>query len=168
MTPRPVPGRTRLQRLRRWCRYLYLRLVRVGGDPVHIGLGFALGVFLGVFPTFGIGIPAALGLATLLQWNRAAAMLGTLVMNPLTTPFFWSLSGTVGALVFGIGREEVFAELRNGGIRAATKGSLVYLTGNTILAFFAATISYFLAVRAVRLYREERQRRREERKRGTS
>ena len=87
-------------RCRRIFRYIYLRLVRVGGDPVHVALGFALGVFLGVFPTFGIGIPLSLLFASLLRWNRVSAVLGSLVMNPLTTPFFWTLSGVVGAAIF--------------------------------------------------------------------
>jgi hypothetical protein len=49
--------RALLDRTKRIFRYVYLRLVRVADDPVHVALGFALGVFIGVFPTFGIGIP---------------------------------------------------------------------------------------------------------------
>ena len=45
--PRSIPERSR-----RIFRYIYLRLVRVGGDPVHIGLGFAVGVFF-----YGLKLP---------------------------------------------------------------------------------------------------------------
>jgi uncharacterized protein (DUF2062 family) len=154
------PAYTVSQRVRRWFRYLYLRLVRVSGDPVHVALGFSLGVFLGVFPTFGIGIPLALGLATLFRWNRAAALLGSLVMNPVTTPFFWSLSAAAGALLFGLDRETVLAFAAGKGRgEIFSEMALVYLAGNVVVALATSALAYALALRAVRLYREERERR---------
>jgi uncharacterized protein (DUF2062 family) len=144
-------------RCRRIFRYIYLRLVRVGGDPVHVALGFALGVFLGVFPTFGIGIPLSLLFASLLRWNRVSAVLGSLVMNPLTTPFFWTLSGVVGAAIFRADASRLFASVQNGErLRGLTLGAGIYLAGNTIVALVTATIAYFLALRAVLLYRKKR------------
>jgi len=110
-------------------------LVRVADDPVHVALGFALGVFIGVFPTFGIGIPVALFLAALFRWNKAAALTGTLLMNPLTTPFFWSLSGTVGALMFRTDTKFVLRSFRDGeGLKSLSEGALIYLAGNTVVA----------------------------------
>ncbi len=153
----PPRNRTPLERARRTFRYIYLRLIRVGGDPVHVGLGFALGVFLGVFPTFGLGIPLSLLLASLLRWNRVSAVLGSLVMNPLTTPFFWSLSGTVGAALFRADVRNVLLAARNGDrLKSLTTGALVYLAGNTVVALVFATAGYFLAVRWVVLYRRKR------------
>lgn len=152
-------------RLRRNFRYNYLRLVRVGGNPVHIALGFALGVFLGVFPTFGIGIPLSLLFASLLRWNRVSAVLGSLVMNPLTTPFFWTLSGAVGAAIFRADASRLLASVQNGErLRGLTLGAGIYLAGNTIVALVTATIAYFLALRAVLLYRKKRRERRQKRK----
>lgn len=148
------------QRVRRWLRYMYLRLVRVSGDPVHVALGFSLGVFLGIFPTFGLGIPVAVGLATLFRWNRASALLGSLVMNPVTTPFFWSLSWSAGALLLGVDRSRVAEEAhRAGKLHLLSEGALVYLTGNTLVSLAGASVAYVLALRAIRLYREERERR---------
>ncbi len=152
-------------RCRRTFRYIYLRLVRVGGNPVHIALGFALGVFLGVFPTFGIGIPLSLLLASLFRWNRVSAVLGSLVMNPLTTPFFWTLSGAVGAAIFRADASRLLESVQNGErLRGLTLGAGIYLAGNTIVALITATIAYFLAFRAVLLYRKKRMERRQKRK----
>src|SRR3972149_5320530 len=97
----PRPSRTPFERCRRTFRYIYLRLVRVGGDPVHIALGFALGVFLGVFPTFGLGIPLSLLLASMFRWNRVSAVPGFLVMNPLFNHTATTHSWTLGAAIFG-------------------------------------------------------------------
>ncbi len=151
-------------RWRRTFRYIYLRLVRMGGNPVRIALGFALGVFLGVFPTFGIGIPLSVLLASLFHWNRVSAVLGSLVMNPLTTPFFWTLSGTVGAAIFRADATRLLSSVQNGErLRGLTLGAGIYLAGNTIVALLTAAIAYFLALRAVLLYRKKRWDRRQKR-----
>ncbi|MGA6993279.1 MAG: DUF2062 domain-containing protein [Candidatus Deferrimicrobiaceae bacterium] len=156
----PRPRRTLLERCRRIFRYIYLRLVRVGGDPVHIALGFSLGVFLGVFPTFGIGIPLSLLLASVFRWNRVSAVLGSLVMNPITTPFFWTLSGTLGAAIFRVNASKVMTGVQNGErLRSLTVGAGIYLVGNTIIALVSAVIAYFLAVRVVTVYRKKRRER---------
>src|SRR4030067_2176766 len=110
----PGAARPPLERGRRTFRYISLRRVRVGGDPVHIALGFALGVFLGVFPTFGLGIPLSLLFASMFRWNRVSALLGSLVMNPLTTPFVWTLSGTLGAAIFRADAQNVLQTVPNG------------------------------------------------------
>ena len=157
----PRPSRTPLERCRRTFRYISLRLVRVGGDSVHVALGFALGVFLGVFPTFGLGIPLSLFLASLFRWNRVSAVLGSLVMNPLTTPFFWTLSGTLGAAIFRVDARKVLHSVQNGErLRSLTMGAGIYLAGNTIIALVSAAVGYFLAFRAVTLYREKKRERR--------
>lgn len=154
----PWRRRTLLIQTKRTFRYIYLRLVRVGGDPVHVALGFALGVFIGIFPTFGIGIPLAILLASALRWNRVSALLGTLVMNPLTTPFFWSISGAVGAAIFRADARHVLENGRR--LESFTKGAGIYLVGNTVVALLVAAAAYVLALRAVVLYREKRRIRR--------
>lgn len=158
-------ARSPLERLKRTFRYISLRLVRVGGDPVHVALGFALGVFLGVFPTFGLGIPIALLLSSMFRWNRVSALLGSLVMNPLTTPFFWTLSGSLGAAIFRVDAGKVLKSVQDGErLRSLTVGAGIYLAGNVIIALVSAVISYFLAVRAVTLYRKKRRERRRKRR----
>src|SRR4030066_1909704 len=137
----PRPSRPPLERCRRTFRYISLRLVRVGGDSVHVALGFALGVFLGVFPTFGLGIPLALFLASMFRWNRVSALLGSLVMNPLTTPFFWTLSGTLGDPRHRTDAKNVLQTVQNGErLRSLTVGAGISLAGNTLLAFVAAVV----------------------------
>lgn len=157
----PRRRRTLPERGRRIFRYIYLRLVRVGGDPVHAALGFSLGVFLGVFPTFGLGIPLALLLASLFRWNRVAATMGSLVMNPFTTPFFWSLSGTVGATLFQADAKKVLHSVRNGESFHSLTGAVgIYLAGNLVVSLVFSVGAYFLALRAVTLYRRKKRERR--------
>lgn len=150
--PRSVP-----ERFRRIFRYIYLRLVRVGGDPVHVGLGFAVGVFLGIFPTFGAGTPLALLIASLLRWNRISAVLGTLVMNPFTTPFFWTLSGSLGAAIFRVDARKVLQSAGDGEqMKSFSEAALIYLTGNALIALAGAIVAYFVSRKMVIAYRERR------------
>lgn len=43
---------------------------------------------------------------------------------------------------------------------SSAEGALVYLAGNTVVALLSAAIAYLLAVRAVRFYRREKEKRR--------
>jgi uncharacterized protein (DUF2062 family) len=85
-----------LDRARRCLRLHYLRLLRERSTARKSGLGFALGVFIGIFPSFAIGSPLAFYLASRLEWNRSAALAGTFVMNPFTAPFFYWISTWLG------------------------------------------------------------------------
>ena len=49
-------------RLLRFLRYWYIRLMRLQGHPREIAKGFALGVFSGFFPWMGLQIIENLGL----------------------------------------------------------------------------------------------------------
>jgi uncharacterized protein (DUF2062 family) len=57
------------------------------------------------------------------------------------------------------------ASVQNGErLRGLTLGAGIYLAGNTIVALVTAAIAYFLALRAVFLYRKKRMERRQKRK----
>ena len=83
---------SRSRRFARWVRLQLIRMVRENSTPAKTGLGFALGAFIGVFPSFLIGTPIAFFVAGRLGLNRAAAIGGTTLMNPLTAPVLYSIS----------------------------------------------------------------------------
>ncbi len=164
---------TRKARVSRWLRYQYIRLVRINDTPPKIAAGVALGVFLGVFPTFGIGTLLAIVLAAVCRLNKVGALIGTLVMNPITTPFFWTggaylgavlLSGDPAAALRAIQTFSTEVHLRHfltwEGWRfllAATgKGALTYLVGTTLLSLLTAALSYPLTLKILDLYRRRK------------
>jgi uncharacterized protein (DUF2062 family) len=100
-------------------------------------LGFALGTFIGVFPSFLIGTPLAFFLAGRFGWNRAAAMGGTFLMNPLTAPVVYSTSTLVGLQV--LGRHLDVAPV-SGMLNYIRHFGLAFLVGNTIVAVLIATV----------------------------
>jgi len=61
-----------------------------------------LGIIIGISPIFGVQIISAILLASLLKWNSIAAGIGTLITNPLTTPFIYGLTYYVGSRVINV------------------------------------------------------------------
>lgn len=147
----------------RWVRLQYIKLVRLNDTPEKIARGLALGVVIGIFPTFGLGVILALFLAGPLKVNKVAAVLGTLVMNPWTSPIFWALSYLVGSVVVGNNLHEIAANLKELTANKDIIGKVVgrevlfpYIVGNVIVTAAAAAVSYVGGFQAVRLYRNAR------------
>ena len=126
-------------------------MVRENSTPARSGLGFALGSFIGVFPSFLIGSPLAFFLAGRFGWNRAAAVAGTFLMNPVTAPIFYWISTWLGLEVLG---REVEAAQIGGLVNQAPHFGLAFLVGNTLLALVVAsalgTLTFFFVRKARR------------------
>jgi hypothetical protein len=137
----------RLTRFSRWFRLQLIRMVRENSSPARTGLGFALGAFIGIFPSFLVGTPIAFVVAGRLGWNRAAAIAGTFLTNPLTAPLLYSLSAWLGLEMLG---REVDTSQVHGVIDHLREFGLAFLLGNTIVALTLAAlfgVSLFLVLR---------------------
>ena len=140
---------------KRLLRFMYLRIVRANDSPPRVAAGVAVGVFLGIFPTFGLGLVLAYFFAIIFRINKAAAVAGSLIMNPVTTPFFWSLSAIVGGALIGTERDIILAELRTGSIfKAIGPAFYAYLLGNVLLAVVFAAIAYFVTLEIIRKHKK--------------
>jgi uncharacterized protein len=76
-------------------------LIFSDNSPGQIALGAAIGVFLACSPFLGIHTVAALGLALLFRASRLAAVMGTLINNPVTMAFIYLLEIKLGSCVLG-------------------------------------------------------------------
>ncbi|MCX7022504.1 MAG: DUF2062 domain-containing protein [bacterium] len=154
---RHLKGKTLWQRTRRWLRLQFLRFLRSDASPHKAALGLAVGVFIGIFPTFGLGALLALGLAFLFRFSKVSAVVGSAIMNPITSPFFWGLSFTLGSWLTGADVGGLAQMLDEGHIWS-TAGDVVwtYLAGNTVLAVGMALVFYFLGYQAVGAYLKRR------------
>jgi uncharacterized protein (DUF2062 family) len=104
--------------------------------PARTALGFAAGIFIGVFPSFAIGSLIAFYLAGRLGLHQGAALSGTFLMNPFTAPLIYSLSYTVGAGLTGAPPSAAGDSL----IASLQQLGWAFLLGNTIVAVSAATL----------------------------
>lgn len=146
-------------RTKRRLRLTYLRILRIDDPPERIARGAAIGVLMGVLPTFGLGTFLSLGFAFIFRANKAAAVLGSFVVNPITSPFFWTLSIMAGALVLGEDAATVMARVKSTNIwNGIGWAYVVFLVGNSILSIICTAGTYFLIKKYIIRHREHKAR----------
>lgn len=135
----------------------FLQALRLGDPPESIAMGITVGIFLGIFPTFYLGLVlAALG-ARIFKYNMIAAIAGTAVATPLTAPFFLAASAALGGWITGLDWGVIMAQLQGERIWAAAGTAVIaYLIGNIILCILFCVPAYFLTKKAVVEYRRRR------------
>lgn len=87
---------------RRSSKYVVKRVLRLSGTPHAIALGVAAGVFASFTPFIGFHFVIGGLVAWLIGGNLIASALGTFVGNPLTFPFIWASTFSVGNWILGI------------------------------------------------------------------
>jgi hypothetical protein len=129
-------------------------LIMLRATPREIATGFAIGVFIGIFPTFGLGFLLILAIAAFWKFNVPAALVGTLAGNPLLSPLWITLS----CLVVRINPNELrmpegtFFHI----VGYYSRLGLWYLLGNAAISLAAALLAYFAVFRLVKWYVKRR------------
>ena len=137
-------------------RELAKRLVMLNDSPRGIAVGFAVGLFLSVIPTFGLGMVAALALAPLLGANLVSTYLGTLIVNPFTAIFFYGLDYAVGAAILGDGRQVQLPRTLSDCLATAREIVLPLYVGGVVVAAVVSVASFAIILRAATSYRRRR------------
>jgi len=92
-------------RFNRQFRYIYLRLIRLRGQPHELALGMALGIFIGMTPTIPFHTIVAIALALSFKASKITAALGTWICNPLTIYFIYNYCYKIGSLILGFDQQ---------------------------------------------------------------
>ncbi|MCK9239253.1 DUF2062 domain-containing protein [Desulfocurvus sp.] len=93
-------NRTTLQRLRRWSRYQYLRVMRMNATPYSVAMGLAVGIFAGFLPIVPLQTALTVALCLPLRGNPVVGFMGTWISNPFNwVPFYYFLFIVGRALV---------------------------------------------------------------------
>ena len=87
--------------------YYKLRLARLPASSYAISSGFACGSMVSFTPLLGLHFILAVVFAFLIRGNFIAALIGTIVGNPLTFPLIWGLIYKVGTFVISIERVDL-------------------------------------------------------------
>lgn len=154
-------------KLKRKARLTYLKILRIDDPPERIARGAAIGVAMGVLPTFGLGVVFALAAAFILKANKAASVLGSFIMNPVTTPFFWTGSLLIGSLLTGSDYSTIYAKMKeNGVLTGAGEASLVFMAGNIVITAATTFASYYIVKNAVTRHRRKKEEKRLKKLRG--
>ncbi|HEY5713992.1 MAG TPA: DUF2062 domain-containing protein [Candidatus Gracilibacteria bacterium] len=111
-------------------------------SPHSIALGFALGTFLAILPTFGFGI--VIGGGILLFWkdlSKVSMLVAFAVWNPLLLFPIYSFCYKLGGILFeGLPVEKYEFQLLNQFVTFTRR----FLVANLLVALFIATLAYVL------------------------
>lgn len=98
-----MPKRKFTDKISRFLRFLYLKLIKINDSPHKVAAGFAMGVFVGIMPFAGPFI--ALLLAFLLRVNRASALIGSFITNTWISIVLFFAAVKIGSFLFAIDGE---------------------------------------------------------------
>lgn len=150
-----------VERLKRGLKLAYLKILRIDDPPERIARGAAIGVAVGVLPTFGVGIVFSLAFAYLLKANKAASVLGGLIMNPVTSPFFLAMSIFTGSFLMHEDYHVIYAKMvEKGFLIGAGSASLVFITGNVVVTAVTTIASYYIVRYAIIRHRRKKEEKR--------
>lgn len=143
----PSTKKPRLQKTKHFIK----KVLRTKDSPKKIALGLAIGVFWGIIPTLGFAILFSLPTAFLLKGNKVAAILGTFVVNPFTTPFIYAFEYKVGQLILKTAPLPLSWDIFN--LENLLNVSKSLLVGSIFLAIGLTLLTYFLTLQIVIKYR---------------
>ena len=146
--------------LRRACKYHWLKLRRLQGDPKRIALGAALGIFIGFTPTIPFHTVLALSLAPLFRVSVIAAYMGIWVSNPLTWVPQYLLAYEVGRYILFRGEPLTIPSQANlaAFLDLLWRGGLALQVGGLIISIPPAIAAYFFTLWGIKRYRQRRAR----------
>ncbi|MCZ2203817.1 DUF2062 domain-containing protein [Bartonella sp. A05] len=151
--------------------YMRKRILRISETPHKIALGFAIGVFLACSPLFGLHIFLAVFFSWVLRGNFAAAIIGTVLSNPLTFFLIIMADYKIGILCLSflgyvneVSLSQVymmFDDLTLLNIRQIFKGTwdsimMPMILGGILLGFVLGSLSYLSIHRAISRFQQNR------------
>ena len=149
-----------IQRVKTAAHQIYDRFVKLNGSPRKTVLGFALGLFIGMSPFWGLHILLCLMVAYALGWSKIAAMLGVNITNVFTAPLIYPFTYWVGTNLAGFTRDVKWPKTLNttAFVELLERSPLVLLdlaVGGIVLGVPLAVGGYIVAFKLIRLYREQ-------------
>lgn len=139
------PAKTRQSPLKKKIEEFVKNAKTLQGDPHYIALGMAIGVFIGVTPTFPLHTVFAVALAFVLRGSKPAAALGVWIGNPLTMPFFYLQSYQIGSLLLenSIPFDEKYVSITEL-LKLGLDVTAALIIGGALLGIFPAICAYFV------------------------
>lgn len=145
------------KKIKRLISYYKLRLARLPASSYAISSGFACGSMVSFTPLLGLHFILAVVFAFLIRGNIIAALLGTVVGNPLTFPFIWGLIYNVGIYFFPQEKTDMELEISYHMIINQTYEIFVpMLIGGALLALPIWLITYIVTYSFVSSYKKSK------------
>ena len=137
--------------------YYKLRLARLPGSPYAIASGFACGSMVSFTPLLGLHFVLAVIFAYIIRGNFIAALIGTVIGNPLTFPLIWGVIYKIGTYVTPIKHVKLNQDINFDMIINQTYEIFFpMLLGGIIIAPLVWIISYFIIYSFISSYKRRK------------
>jgi len=129
----------------------FRELFKLKGDPKIVAKGFALGSFVGMLPFPGFQWMISATLATILRYNKTAAIAGVFNTNLATGTFIFAFNYWLGRKILGLESSFQMPDRINFGfaktiIEAGSDVFLSLLLGGLITGIFALFLGYYISL----------------------
>ena len=130
-----------------------MKLVKTDDTPHRIALGFAIGIFYGLFPF--VGVLLTILTAIVLRGNKVTALIGCFVTNTWLSVVLALPSVKIGSKIFGLDWKVVWADILrylkisnvNDFFKAASSDVIIpSLVGFLTIALLISLSSYLIVV----------------------
>ena len=144
-------------KLRRFFSYYKLKLARLPASSYAISAGFACGSMVSFTPLLGFHFVLAVVFSYLLRANYIAALIGTIVGNPISFPFIWGLIYKVGVFVVDRSDNNLSPNINFETIINQTYDIFIpMLVGGAVLAIPVWLLTYFITYSFVSSFKKAR------------
>ncbi len=156
----------------RSARYFGKRVLRLSGSPHAVAAGVAAGVFASFTPFVGLHFILSFIFAFIVGGNMLAAGIGTFVGNPLTFPFIWASTYSLGSHILGqstaFALHEIHYALVHRSFEMLVPIIAPMLVGAVPIGLPIALAFYVVSFFAVRAFRDLRRERLDARRREST
>ena len=144
-------------KLRRFFSYYKLKLARLPDSSYAISAGFACGSMVSFTPLLGFHFVLAVVFSYLFRANYIAALIGTIVGNPISFPFIWGLIYKVGAFIVDRSDNNLIPNINFEIIIKQTYDIFIpMLVGGAVLAIPVWVLTYFITYSFVSSFKKAR------------
>ena len=145
-------------KLRRFFSYYKFKLARLPASTYAISAGFACGSMVSFTPLLGFHFVLAVMFAYLLRADYIAALIGTIVGNPISFPLIWSLIYKVGAFIVNKPEDNFRPNINFEIIINQTYDIFIpMLVGGAVLAIPIWVTTYFITYSFVSSFKKAKQ-----------
>ena len=146
-----------IKKTERFISYYKLKLARLPASNYAISSGFACGAMVSFTPLLGLHFLLAVVFAFIIRGNVIAALIGTVIGNPLTFPFIWGLIYNVGIYVSYKAHKDLNTEINIEMILNQTYEIFVpMLIGGSVLAIPIWLTTYLITYSFISSYKKSK------------
>ncbi|MBU2634628.1 MAG: DUF2062 domain-containing protein [Nanoarchaeota archaeon] len=143
-----------LKKIRKKIKKHFIEVIKIKKSPHSMALGFAIGTFIAIFPTWGLTFLLGLIVIALFpKVNKFTLLLAFIIWNPLITAPLYLWAYKLGTLIFGSTPIVKFNIII---LDQFYNFSRRFIVGISIISLIISIISYFIVKLIAQAYKNKK------------